>query len=290
MKIGIIGNGFVGKATRTLECKDIITLCYDINPEMCYPKGITLKDLTENCPIIFISVPTPMDKKGECYLGILESVIHEINKLNYKGFKVIRSTVPVGTSKKLGCFFMPEFLTETNYINDFIENKHWIFGCLENSLEDSNGVILKNQNFKEIIEEIFTIAYSNQKIKYNSIHFLTTDEAEMVKLFRNCFLATKVSFCNEIYEFCSHKNINYENIRELATIDDRITPSHSKVPGKDGHFGFGGTCFPKDISNLHHEMKKVGMKSYILSSAIERNETIDRKEKDWLADKGRASI
>ena len=81
MKIGIIGNGFVGKMTRTLECKDIITLCYDINPEMCYPKGITLKDLTENCPIILANYQ-PMDKK--CYLGILESVIHEINKLNVK--------------------------------------------------------------------------------------------------------------------------------------------------------------------------------------------------------------
>ena len=280
MKIGIIGNGFVGKATRTLECQDIEILCYDINPEMCFPKGTTLKDLTENCPIIFISVPTPMDKNGECYLGILDSVVEEINKLDYKGFKVIRSTIPVGTSRRLGCYFMPEFLTETNYIQDFIENKHWIFGCNDD----------KNQDFHELIQNIFHTAYSFQKIKYNNIHFLTTDEAEMVKLFRNCFLATKVSFCNEIYEFCSHKNINYENIRELATIDERITSSHSKVPGKDGHFGFGGTCFPKDISNLRHEMEKVGMKSYILSSAIERNEKVDRKEKDWLQDKGRASI
>lgn len=281
MKIGIIGNGFVGKATRTLECKEIEIVCYDINPEMCFPIGTTLKDLTDNCPIIFISVPTPMDKNGKCYLEILESVINDINKLDYKGFKVIRSTIPVGTSQRLGCYFMPEFLTETNYIQDFIENKHWIFGILK---EDKNHI------FQELIQNIFQTAYSNSKINYNNIHFLTTDEAEMVKLFRNCFLATKVSFCNEIYEFCSHKNINYENIRELATIDERITPSHSKVPGKDGHFGFGGTCFPKDISNLRHEMEKVGMKSYILSSAIERNENIDRKEKDWLNDKGRASI
>lgn len=280
MKIGIIGNGFVGKATHILACQEIDIFCYDINPSMCIPEGITLKDLTENCPILFISVPTPMDKNGECYLGILESVINELDKLNYQGFKVIRSTVPVGTSKRLGCYFMPEFLTETNYINDFIENKHWIFGSLEKD----------DIHFQEKIQKIFQTAHQYKKIKYCNIHFLTTNEAEMVKLFRNCFLATKVSFCNEIYEFCSKKNINYENIRELATIDERITPSHSKVPGKDGHFGFGGTCFPKDISNLCHEMGKVGMKSYILSSAIERNETVDRKEKDWLENKGRATI
>ena len=211
----------------------------------------------------------------------LTAVVEEINKLDYKGFKVIRSTLPVGTSKRLGCYFMPEFLTETNYIQDFIDNKNWIFGLLEET---------RNHIFQELIQKIFQTAYSYKKINHNNIHFLTTDEAEMVKLFRNCFLATKVSFCNEIYEFCSHKNIDYENIRELATIDERITPSHSKVPGKDGHFGFGGTCFPKDISNLRYEMKKVGMKSYILSSAIERNENVDRKEKDWLKDKGRASI
>lgn len=280
MKIGIIGNGFVGKATQVLKCQEIDILCYDINPEMCSPLGITLQDLTENCPIIFISVPTPMDKNGECYLGILKSVIEELNSLNYNGFKVIRSTVPVGTSKKLGCFFMPEFLTETNYIHDFIHNKHWIFGYLNE----------RKKEFKEIIMSLFKKSHTYKTIKYCNIHFLPTDEAEMVKLFRNCFLATKVSFCNEINEFCSLKKIDYEKIRELATMDERITPSHSNVPGKDGHYGFGGTCFPKDISNLRFEMEKEGMKSFVLSSVIERNEKVDRTEKDWLNDKGRASV
>ena len=66
------------------------------------------------------------------------------------------------------------------------------------------------------------------------------------------------------------------------TIDDRITPSHSKVPGKDGHFGLGGLVF-KDISNLHLEMKKVGMKSYILSSRLNEMKLLIEK-KDWLAE------
>lgn len=284
MNIGIIGNGFVGKATRQLQCAEINILCYDIVPSMCHPIGTTLKDLVEQCNVIFVSVPTPMDKNGECHLKILESVVSDIKKMEYKGFIVVRSTIPVGTCRRLECYFMPEFLTETNYINDFIENENWIFGLLENDSDE------RKYKFQETMRNIFQTAHRHHCIHNDTIHFVTTDEAEMIKLFRNCFLATKVSFCNEIHEFCSLKNVNYENVRELATLDKRITSSHSKVPGKDGHFGFGGTCFPKDISNLNHEMKKVGMQSFILSSVIDRNENKDRREKDWLEDKGRASV
>jgi UDP-glucose 6-dehydrogenase len=111
----------------------------------------------------------------------------------------------------------------------------------------------------------------------------------MVKMFRNCFLATKVSFCNEMYEFCQKKNIDYSNVINVAAKDDRITMSHTMVPGHDGARGFGGTCFPKDMSSLNYEMNQV-MNSYIIKSAIERNNTIDRVEQDWLLDKGRASV
>ena len=67
IKIGIIGNGFVGKATTSLQCKDINVMAYDLNPDLCIPKGTKLKELM-NCEIIFISVPTPMKNTGECYL------------------------------------------------------------------------------------------------------------------------------------------------------------------------------------------------------------------------------
>ncbi len=284
MKIGIIGNGFVGKATNILKCDEIDIYCYDIVPESCVPLGTTLLDLVEKCTIIFISVPTPMDSNGKCYLKILETVVNQIENLNFKGFLCIRSTVPVGTSKKLQCYFMPEFLTEANFEEDFITNKCWIFGMLE------TDTVERQTEFIRHIKKLIHDAYQAKKIKYDTIQFVLSEEAEMIKLFRNCFLATKVAFCNEMYQFCSLKNVNYENVRKLATIDERITESHSKVPGKDGHFGFGGTCFPKDMSNLCYTMKETGMKSFIIQSAIDRNEQIDRKEKDWLQDKGRASV
>ena len=109
-------------------------------------------------------------------------------------------------------------------------------------------------------------------------------------MFKNCFLPTKVSFCNEMYEFCKIKNINYENVRKYACNDKRILHSHTRVPGHDGKFGFGGTCFPKDTSSLLYEMKKENMKSYVLQKVIERNEKVDRKEKDWENNKGRAVV
>ena len=109
MIIGIIGNGFVGKATCQLQCNDIKILAYDLNPDFCSPKGITLEDMNR-CEMVFISVPTPMNKDNSCYLGIIKSVLVDLDTIGYKGFRILRSTVPVGTSDVLGCYFMPEFL------------------------------------------------------------------------------------------------------------------------------------------------------------------------------------
>jgi len=280
MKIGIIGNGFVGKATQILKCKDIKLVVYDINPNLCIPKGTTLNDVCE-ADIIFISVPTPMTKTGSCSLNIVENVVCDISKIVNLNEKliVLRSTVPPYTSDRLNCYFMPEFLTEKNFINDFINNQKWIFG-IKGTYQDLD--------FKNKITNLINMAYKNNKIKYNDINFVSNSEAEMVKLFRNNFLAIKVSFCNEIYEFCQKKCINYENVRLLAAADPRIALSHTMVPGPDGKLGYGGTCFPKDSHNLLDQIKKIGMKSYLIDAAIKRNEEVDRTEKDWNLNKGRA--
>ena len=114
-------------------------------------------------------------------------------------------------------------------------------------------------------------------------------EAEMIKLFRNNFLTVKVSFCNEIYEYCKMKDIDYNTIINIASSDTRIGTSHTTVPGHDGSFGFGGTCFPKDISNTLYDMKKIGMNSYILEATVNRNNNVDRPNKNWK-DKGRSVV
>ena len=207
MKIGIIGNGFVGKATTLLACKDVTVIMYDINHKLCSPPKTSILDIC-NCDIIFISVPTPMNKDGSCHLSIIKSVLTQINYIVRICDKlvVIRSTVPPGTCDDLNCYFMPEFLTEKNYVNDFINNPNWIFGLRGKSLDTL---------FKTKITELFNLSHQNNKIKYNNINFVTNKEAEMIKLFRNTFLATKVSFCNEIYDYCNSENINYNNMIKL---------------------------------------------------------------------------
>jgi len=278
MKIGVIGNGFVGKATSIFECKDIELLTYDINHALCNPIGLTLQDMID-CDIIFVSVPTPMKESGECYLNIVKDVIKNLNDIHFKNYIVLRSTVPVGTCDALGVYFMPEFLTEKNFLEDFKNATQWIFG-LPN--EDAK--------FKHKMNELIKLAKNNNRIKNDDVIFMTNKEAEMVKMFKNCFLATKVAFCNEISQFCEKKGINYENVRLISCLDDRIQPSHTMVPGPDSKKGFGGTCFPKDMNSLNYEMKKENMKSFIIKSAIERNEKIDRNEKDWKYNKGRSVI
>jgi len=281
MKIGIIGNGFVGKTLLTLNCDDIQVLAYDTNPLLRFPnENIKMLDLID-CEIIFISVPTPMNSDGSCHINIILNVVEELRNLKYNGFMVLRSTVPVGTTDKINLHFMPEFLTEKNFVEDFKHNKNWFFGLLGYE---------KDEIFKNKITNLFDLAISNDKIKNNNIHFIPNSEAEMIKLFRNCFLSVKVSFCNEMADYCNSKNVDYDNVRKLACIDERICLSHTAVPGPDGLYGFGGTCFPKDTASLLFEMNVDNVKSYILKAAVDRNNTKDRPEQDWKLDKGRAVI
>ena len=279
-RIGIIGNGFVGKATHALQCDDIDVLCYDINPELCIPKGTNLHDLL-GCSAIFVSVPTPMNSAGKTSMKYVDTVISQLKELKYGGFMVIRSTVPVGTSDSCNCCFMPEFLTEKNALNDFINNQNWIFGYHDDDKKDE---------FIELMTTLINAAHAHKKITFNRTTFMRNKEAEMVKYFRNTFLATKISFCNEIHAFCNKKGIDYDRMISVAADDARISKSHTSVPGHDGHRGFGGTCFPKDISSLRVQMEESNVPHCVIDAVIHRNDTIDRVEKDWTHDIGRAVV
>jgi UDPglucose 6-dehydrogenase len=279
-KIGIIGNGFVGKATMTLQCDDIEVLCYDINPELCVPKGTTLHDLMACCAV-FVSVPTPINAAGKTSMKYVDAVLAQLRELSYGGMTVIRSTVPVGTSDQYNCCFMPEFLTEKNAIHDFVNNTNWIFGYTDDENKDA---------FMELMTSIIRTAHAHKKIAHDRLTFMHNKEAEMVKYFRNTFLATKISFCNEIHAFCNKQGIDYARMVDVAAEDARICKSHTAVPGHDGRFGFGGTCFPKDISSLRAQMDESGVQHCVIDAVIHRNDTIDRAEKDWMHDVGRAVI
>ena len=110
--------------------------------------------------------------------------------------------------------------------------------------------------------------------------------AETVKYFINSLLATKVSFANEIKQICDAIDVQYDEVKELALLDDRIGNTHLTVPGPDGSMGFGGTCFPKDLNCLIYFAAENGVTPLILKSVWEKNLSV-RDNKDWLYKYGR---
>ena len=280
MLIGIIGNGFVGKATKLLKSPSINILVYDIRPEACEPPGTSLQDL-EKCDLVFYCLPTPMNHHGKCYTKLLEDAIPRLQNK----FKVIRSTVPVGFCQSQGCFFMPEFLTEANWYDDFVKSTHWVFGLLEGEYNKEF-----NKEFIRRIESLFTTSCHEGLISTNKTLFITNNEAEMLKLVKNCYLSAKVGIMNELYDFCQAKNVNYENIKKLLLLDPRIGSTHLNVPGNDELRGFGGTCFPKDTHSLYSQFQEAGIPSIIYQSILDRNDNVDRPEREWAVDKWRTTI
>jgi UDP-glucuronate decarboxylase len=270
MKIGIIGYGFVGKATSLFYHESFQYIIYDLDKTKCLPHNTTLKDIVR-CDIIFIALPTPMNMDGSCDTSIIENVLEKICHSNI----VIRSTVPLGFCEKYDVYFMPEFLTEDNWKQDFIENKHWVIGVPEKRQQK------RNLELEEIIQKSKESIFNS--ILYDNIIYLTSTEAELVKLVKNTYLSTKVSFFNEIYDLAMQRGIDYQNVVHVVGLDKRIGSSHMNVPNH-GKRGYGGTCFPKDTNNIYSLFQESNLKSYILESNLKRNEFVDRQERDWLKD------
>jgi len=288
INIGIIGNGFVGNATSHFKNPNVAVTIYDKSSDKCSPLGTTLIDLCK-CDIIFICLPTPMLPDGSCHLGIIESVVEDMKKIiDFDVVPVvIRSTVPVGTSEKLNCFFMPEFLTEANAVVDFKKTNTWVFGLKNKRHQDFEP---QNSKMQNIVTDILSCSMEYKNIETDNSIFVTTKEAEAIKLFKNTFLAVKVGFCNEFYRFCEATNVNYDTVINGVVTDKRIAKSHTSVPGNNSKFGFGGTCFPKDICSLQAQMSDVDVASPLINAVIKRNNTLDRPRQEWKNDHGRAFI
>jgi nucleotide sugar dehydrogenase len=288
LKIGIVGNGYVGKATRLFACDNVECLVYDKEPKRCDPKGTSIKDL-KGSDFVFVCVPTPMKPNGSCDLSIVKAAVKDLTRVGIRKNKIIvRSTVPVGTCEKLKVNFMPEFLTERNWEADFRDNNLWVFGCDNLSQVTQHDEVLGFPSAVCKFRELLKFAQDNGRIKYDAVTFVSTRNAELVKYARNSFLAVKVSFFNEVQEFCVNNDLNFNKVRELVCADLRIGDSHSQVPGPDRKRGYGGTCFPKDVASLLNQMKKSKVQTMVLKASQKRNEKVDRREKDWMEDKGRA--
>ena len=269
MKIGIIGNGFVGSAIMhgfVLHADDI--LIYDSDERR---STHSLEELVKESKVIFVCVPTPMFESGECDLSIVENVVKDLSgheKINEK-VVVIKSTVVPGTVESLTekypnmqFVFNPEFLTERKARLDFVNTSRIVLGGTSSSAMDT-------------VEELYRIRFPYTKI-------IKTDlgTAQLIKYMANCFFAAKVSFMNEMYQICEKIEGDWDCALDGFISDGRIGNSHIDVPGHDGDFGFGGKCFPKDINAMIKRAKELGVAPTVMEAAWEKNKEV-RKDLDW---------
>jgi nucleotide sugar dehydrogenase len=276
--IGVIGLGYVGTAVQKgfETIRNVVT--FDIAKE-CNTSSI--QDVVAKSRIIFICVPTPMNPDGSCNISIVSSVLKTISECQFwlRPICVIKSTVPPKTTKQLAeefkniiLCFNPEFLTERNYIEDF---------------ERQNRIILGHTGFQESIYPVMDLY--TERFPRAIVYNIDADEAEMIKYVSNTMLAAKVAFLNEIHQVCNKTNINYNSIASVMRHDKRLGISHWQVPGPDGKYGFGGTCFPKDLNALIKYSEQHGQPTPLLNAIWQKNLEV-RPEQDWQLDKGRAVI
>lgn len=275
MQIGVVGQGFVGGSLTEAFRRNTQIETYDIVTEKSTVD--TLSDLVEACQVLFVCLPTPMTETGRCHTRIVENTLEQINNIG-KRTVITKSTVPPGTHEKwakkynnLSIVFNPEFLTEKNALQDFLSQKHIILGCSS------------DKDF-DLARQVFSINFPNAEYIKSSY-----SEAESIKYFTNTLLSTKVSFCNEFYQFCKKAGIDYDFVAETAHRDPRLGNSHYCVPGPDLDYGFGGHCFPKDINAMMHALKDNNLDCEVLEAVWNKNLKV-RNKQEWLSMDGRAFI
>jgi len=268
INLGIIGYGFVGQAvangfnTASLG-RDIIRY-FDK-----YKETLSLEEVITKSEFVFVCLPTPMrDDESGIDLSIIEEMTEEITKFTDRTDKIIiiKSTVTPGTTSRLAkkypesqFSFNPEFLTEANFLEDFMNADRTIIGA-------SNDLVSRR----------LTVVFK-QRFPKTKIFQTDPTTAEAVKYFANAFLAMKVTFANLFYDFCQKIGIKYEEVKRMAAKDQRIVDSHLDVTTMRG---FGGKCFPKDLVALIGEFKKAGIDASLLQTMWEYNKKI-RKVHDW---------
>lgn len=267
MKIGIIGRGVVGNALEYGLKRGHEIISYDK-----YKNGFQSLKEVANCFVIFMSLPTPMLQSGKIDLSPLENSIAELYPLLKKPEETviaIKSTATSGTTEsfkekypKSHWAFVPEFLTQRNANQDFINTDRIVIGT-------------DSEYAHNTLETVFREAKFTCPIVRVGIR-----TGEFIKYASNILLAVKVTFANEMYEICQRLGIDWDIVKEVLLMDKRIGKSHLSVPGPDGDRGWGGSCFPKDLSALIYLSKELGYYPYFLEK-VWRSNLRWRKKKDW---------
>ena len=259
-KIAIVGHGYVGKAMSKFFESHYDLVIYD--PPAGYEVS---KEEVNSCHATFVCVPTPRNDDGSCDTSLVDEVVSWIET----DLIVIKSTISVGTTDRLiekynkRIVFSPEYAGESTYWSPYLfhtdmkETPFFTFGGDRKVCSDAIDLILP------------VVGPCKQ---YNISDAKT---AEMAKYMENAFYATKVAFCNELYDICESADVDWNEARELWLSDPRINPMHTAV-FKDNR-GFGGKCLPKDTSALVSMADEFGVQSDLLKGVLSSNEKVRNK-------------
>lgn len=291
MKIAVVGTGYVGLVTGTcfaetgnkVVCVDIdahkvekmekgIIPIYEPHLDILFERNIKqgrlkftthLSDAVHDAQIIFLALPTPPGEDGSADLSYILGVAKELGKL-IKEYKIIinKSTVPVGTAEKVreeisknssvefDVVSNPEFLREGYAVDDFMKPDRVVIGT-------------RSERAKKIMSEL----YAPFVRQGNPVYFMDERSSELTKYAANAFLATKITFMNEVANLCEKVGANVDMIRVGIGADERI--------GKRFLFagiGYGGSCFPKDVQALAKTAEEHHYDFKILKSVMNVNE------------------
>lgn len=292
MNIAVVGTGYVGLVTGTCLAETGNTvICVDINEEKVAKmrKGIipiyephldvlfdrnikagrltfttNLADAVKDASIVFLALPTPPGEDGSADLSYILNASADLGKLLNKYTVVVdKSTVPVGTAQKVhaaikqyyaGEFDVvsnPEFLREGYAVDDFMKPDRVVIGTTSDKARK-----VMNDLYKPYVRQ------------GNPILFMDEKSAELTKYAANAFLATKITFMNEIANICERVGADVDMVRIGIGSDDRIG-KRFLFPG----IGYGGSCFPKDVQAIHKSAADVGYDFKLLDAVMNVNET-----------------
>lgn len=291
MKLAVVGTGYVGLVTGTcfaetgnhVICVDIDEKkiermrngeipIYEPGLETIFSRNIEQGNLTfttdlqfavDNSEVVFLALPTPPNEDGSADLQYVLQVSEQLGKF-IREYKIIidKSTVPVGTAEKVRDVIAqnctvdfdvvsnPEFLREGVAVEDFMKPERVIIGTES-----------------ERAQEVLSRLYAPFVRQGNPVIFMDERSAELTKYAANAFLATKITFMNEIANLCEIVGADVDMVRKGIGSDSRIG-KRFLFPG----VGYGGSCFPKDVKALNHIAKQNDYNFHVLKSVIEVND------------------
>ena len=248
MKIGIAGYGFVGKAHENV--------LKDYHDLIIYDPALGHYGDLRHADAIIICVSTPRGSHGGCHMDNVYCIVEDMpsvpilikSTISIEGWDMLKHVFP-----HTSITFSPEFLRAATALEDFQNTKTILLGS-------------GNTGFWA---DIFVTAMG--KI---DIDIATAEELILAKYARNSFLALKVAYFNQINDLCNKLDVDYDNVRQYTTIDNRIGDSHTTITDERG---FGGHCFPKDLKATVTSAHKYNTRLTLLEETLNYNESIRKK-------------